>query len=209
MIFLGRLRPGCRCVTSPSPGRGPSRCVISYVGELGWELHVRSDDLVTVYAAIMEQGAALGAVQFGSYALNAMRLEKGYHGWGADFGVEYTAFDAALDRFVSRKKQSFVGRDAFLAQAELPRQYRFAGFVLDGHGADALPSDPICRDGQPVGYVSSGGTGFRIGKRLALGYLTVDTRPGDVFDIEVLGEPVRATVAPVPFYDPENLRLKS
>ncbi len=182
---------------------------VSYVGELGWELHVRSDDLATVYAAIMELGAAVGAVQFGSYALNAMRLEKGYHGWGADFGVEYTAFDAGLDRFVSRKKQSFVGRDAFLAQAELPRQYRFAGFVLDGHGADALPSDPICRDGQPVGYVSSGGTGFRIGKRLALGYLTVDTRPGDVFDIEVLGEPVRATVATVPFYDPENLRLKS
>ncbi len=182
---------------------------ISYVGELGWELHVRSDDLPTVYAAIMEQGAALGVVQFGSYALNAMRLEKGYHGWGADFGVEYTAFDAGLDRFVSRKKQSFVGRDAFLAQAELPRQYRFAGFVLDGHGADALPSDPICRDGHPVGYVSSGGTGFRIGKRLALGYLTVDARPGDLFDIEVLGEPVRATVATVPFYDPENLRLKS
>ena len=107
-------------------------------------------------------------------------------------GSNTTAFDAGLDRFVSRKKQSFVGRDAFLAQAELTRQYRFAGFVLDGHGADALPSDPICRDGHPVGYVSSGGTGFRIGKRLVLGYLTVDTRPGDVFDIEVLGEPVRA-----------------
>ncbi len=182
---------------------------VSYVGELGWELHVRSADLAAVYTAIMEQGADHGMVEFGSYALNAMRLEKGYHGWGTDFGVEYTAFDAGLDRFVSRKKENFVGRDAFHTQAGAPRQYRFTGFVLDGHGADALSSDPICRDGQPVGYVSSGGTGFRIGKRIALGYLTVDARPSDVFDIEVLGEPVRATVAALPFYDPENLRLKS
>ncbi|UWQ93667.1 FAD-dependent oxidoreductase (plasmid) [Rhodobacteraceae bacterium M382] len=181
---------------------------VSYVGELGWELHMRNEDLVTVYSAIMEQGADKGMVEFGSYALNAMRLEKGYHGWGADFGIEYTAFDASLDRFVSKKKDSFVGRDAFLAQANQPKDYHFTAFVLDGHGADALSSDPICRDGTPVGYVSSGGTGFRVGKRIALGYLTVPATPGDVFHIEILGQPVRATVASLPFYDPENDRLR-
>ncbi|WP_343211654.1 FAD-dependent oxidoreductase (plasmid) [Aliisedimentitalea scapharcae] len=181
---------------------------VSYVGELGWELHMRNEDLVTVYSAIMEQGADKGMVEFGSYALNAMRLEKGYHGWGADFGIEYTAFDASLDRFVSKKKDSFVGRDAFLAQANQPKDYHFTAFVLDGHGADALSSDPICRDGTPVGYVSSGGTGFRVGKRIALGYLTVPATPGDVFHIEILGQPVRATVASLPFYDPENDQLR-
>jgi dimethylglycine dehydrogenase len=181
---------------------------VSYVGELGWELHMRNSDLQTVYSAIMEQGADKGLVEFGSYALNAMRLEKGYHGWGSDFGIEYTAFDAGLDRFVSKKKDYFVGRDAFLAQADTKPEYHFTAFELEGHGADALSSDPICRDGKPVGYVSSGGTGFRIGKRIALGYLTVDAKPGDVFDIEILGEPVKATVAPVPFYDPENDKLR-
>ncbi len=91
---------------------------VSYVGELGWELHMRSADLVAVYEAIMVEGADKGIVEFGSYALNAMRLEKGYHAWGVDFGIEYTTFEAGLDRFVSRKKESFVGRDAFLAQLE-------------------------------------------------------------------------------------------
>lgn len=62
--------------------------------------------------------------------------------------------------------------------------------------------------GSPVGYVSSGGTGFRIGKRIALGYLIVAAEPGEVFQIEVLGKPVDATVATTPFYDPENDRLR-
>ncbi|WP_305985727.1 FAD-dependent oxidoreductase [Roseibium sp. MMSF_3544] len=182
---------------------------ISYVGELGWELHMRSEDLETVYGAIMREGATDEIVQFGSYALNALRLEKGYHGWGADFGVEYTAFDAGLDRFVSKKKDRFVGREAFYEQAKQPKDYHFTGFVLDGYGPDPLSSDLILRDGKPVGYVSSGGTGFRICKRIALGYLTVAAVPGDVFDIEILGNPERATVTELPFYDPENSRLKS
>ncbi|MGB0799396.1 MAG: aminomethyltransferase family protein, partial [Planktomarina sp.] len=181
---------------------------VSYVGELGWELHMREADLVTVYDAIMEQGADKGMVEFGSYGLNAMRLEKGYHGWGADFGIEYTAFDAGLDRFVSKKKEDFIGRDAFLAQAEAEKHYHFTAFELEGHGADAMSSDPICLDGKPVGYVSSGGTGFRINKRIALGYLTVTANPGDVFEIEILGQSVKATVATLPFYDPENDKLR-
>ncbi|MDW4550698.1 FAD-dependent oxidoreductase [Defluviimonas sp. D31] len=181
---------------------------VSYVGELGWELHMRSADLVTVYEAIMREGADKGMVEFGSYALNAMRIEKGYHGWGADFGIEYTPYDAGLDRFVSRKKTDFVGRDAFLAGADRPRDYHFTAFELDGQGADALSSDPILKDGRVVGYVSSAGTGFRIGKRIALGYLTIPADPGARFEIEVLGEPVQATVRILPFYDPENARLK-
>ena len=182
---------------------------VSYVGELGWELHMRSADLVTVYEAIMAEGADSGIVEFGSYALNAMRLEKGYRAWGVDFGIEYTTFEAGLDRFVSRKKESFVGRGAFLAQLEQERPYHFAAFELDGHGADALSSDPICRDGKPVGYVSSAATGFRIGKRIALGYLTVPAEPGDNFELEILGQPVRATVTAAPFYDPCNERLRA
>ena len=182
---------------------------VSYVGELGWELHMRRADLVAVYEAIMAEGAGNGIVEFGSYALNAMRMEKGYRAWGADFGLEYTAFEAGLDRFVSRKKESFVGRDAFLAQAGQKRAYRFTAFELDSHGADALSSDPICLNGKPVGYVSSAATGFRIGKRIALGYLTVPAGPGDNFELEILGQPVRATVAAAQFYDPDNERLRA
>ncbi|MGB0902951.1 glycine cleavage T C-terminal barrel domain-containing protein [Halocynthiibacter sp.] len=71
-----------------------------------------------------------------------------------------------------------------------------------------MSSDPICLDGKPVGYVSSGGTGFRTHKRIGLEYLIVTTNPGDVFEAEILGQPVKATVAMLPFYDPENDKLR-
>lgn len=181
---------------------------VSYVGELGWELHMRSTDLVAVYEAVLREGADKGIVEFGSYALNAMRIEKGYHGWGAEFGIEYSVRDAGLERFVSRRKTDFVGRSAFLGGAGQPRDHHFTAFELDGDGADALPSDPILKDGRVIGYVSSAATGFRVGKRIALGYLNLSAAPGDRVEIEVFGQPVPATVRVAPFYDPENARLK-
>ena len=183
---------------------------VSYVGELGWEVHLASADLEAVYAAIWEAGAALGLVDFGSYALNAMRVEKGYHGWGADFGTEYTLFDAGLSGFAKKDKPSFVGKDALIAQSEQPPAWQFLGFEVDCEDADPLPSDPIILDGKVIGYVTSATEGFRIGKRIALGY--IDTGLLDIGGsaiIEVLGVPRTATVTATPFYDPDNARLKS
>ena len=183
---------------------------VSYVGELGWELHLASTDLVAVYDAIAGAGAGLGLTDFGSYALNAMRLEKGYHGWGADFGTEYTVFDAGLERFVDFDKADFVGREAVCRQHERDSDWRFAGFVIAGGDADPLPSDPIYSDGMRAGYVTSGGTGFRLGERLALGYLRrAAVAPGGNFEIEILGERRAAVLTPTPFYDRENARLRS
>ncbi|PSM16385.1 FAD-dependent oxidoreductase [Nitratireductor sp. StC3] len=187
----------------------PARALrVSYVGELGWELHLRPADLTAVYDAIAERGADAGLVDFGSYALNAMRLEKGYRAWGADFGTEHTMFEAGLDRFVSRRKRHFVGRDAFLAQSAGPQEYHFAGFLLEDDGPDPLPSDPIYVNGQLAGHVSSAGMGFRIGSRVALGYLKRPAVPGHRVDIKIFGKPVPAIVARTPFYDPDNARLK-
>ena len=183
---------------------------ISYVGELGWELHLASADLPAVYGAVQDAGRDLGLVDFGSYALNAMRVEKGYHGWGADFGTEYTVFDAGLDRFVRTDKPAFIGRDAVLEQRHRKADWQFAGFVVESAEADPLPSDPIRRDGAVVGYVTSGGEGFRIGKRLALGYVQGGLAEiGAAFEIEVLGTACKAVVAPLPFYDPTNERLRA
>ena len=179
------------------------------MGELGWELHVASSGLVSLYESLQAAGADLGLADFGSYALNAMRLEKGYHGWGADFGSEYTVFDAGLERFVGFDKPDFVGRDAVLRQRQTAAVWRFAGFRVEGGDADPLPSDPIFQGDQPVGYVTSGGTGFRLGQRLALGYLErAKTDPDDDFEIEILGERRRAVLTPTPFYDPRNARLR-
>ena len=116
---------------------------VSYVGELGWELHLASSGLAGLYHALWAAGSDLGLVDFGSYALNSMRLEKGYHAWGADIGSEYTLFDAGLEGFLAPHKTDFTGREAALRQRELPADWRFAGFLVEGGDADPLPSDPI------------------------------------------------------------------
>jgi dimethylglycine dehydrogenase len=190
-------------------GRPATALRVSYVGELGWEFHLASADLAAVYGAIREAGADLGLADFGSYALNAMRLEKGYHAWGLDFGTEYTVFDAGLENFVKFDKPGFVGRDAVLCQRERDPDWSFHGFIVEGGDTDPLPSDPIFRGDEWVGYVTSGGTGFRINRRLALGYIKrslADAEPA--FEIEVLGERRTALRVPRPFYDPENERLR-
>jgi dimethylglycine dehydrogenase len=182
---------------------------LSYVGELGWELHLASSGLAALYDAICDAGADLGLMDFGSYALNAMRLEKGYHGWGADFGTEYTLFDAGLEAFVKFDKPDFIGRDAVLRQRDFQAIWRFAGFLVQGGDADPLPSDPIFQGDTLVGYVTSGGTGFRLGQRLALGYLErAKADPAESFEIEILGERRLALLTPTPFYDPENGKLR-
>ena len=119
---------------------------------------------------------------------------------GADFGTEYTVFDAGLARFVRTDKADFVGRDADLAQRKRAADCQFAGFVVESDDADPLPSDPITVDGQVVGYVTSASEGFRTGTRLALGYLTGGlAEVGKVFEIEVPGQPCTAVFTPTPF----------
>ncbi|MGI9406781.1 MAG: GcvT family protein, partial [Hyphomicrobiaceae bacterium] len=183
---------------------------VSYVGELGWELHLRSDDLKTLYNAVHAAGSTHGLMDFGSYALNAMRIEKGYHGWGADFGTEYTPFDAGLARFVAFDKPVFVGRDAVLSMRNTKPVWSWWGFDVDSPDAGALPSDPILFGDDVVGYVTSASFGFRTGRRHALGYLHHGVgEVGRNLEIEILGKRCPATCVQPHFYDPGNERLRS
>ena len=181
---------------------------VSYAGELGWELHLASADLQAVHDALRRSGRDFGLVDFGSWALDSLRLEKGYHAWGLDIGVEYTPFDAGLDRFIAFNRTDFMGCDAVARQRRTGSAWRFAGFTIADSDADALPGDPILLDSVPVGYVTSAGTGFRMMKRLALGYVRANTPPG-AWSIRILGNDCPAAPSPLPFYDPDNARLKA
>ena len=183
---------------------------VSFVGELGWELHVASRDLPRVYGAVMERVDRIGGCEFGSYALNAMRIEKGYHGWGTDFGVEYTLFDAGLGRFANMRKGAFIGRDAVAEQATQASEWEWIGLEITGDGPDALPSDPIVLDGRWIGYVTSASPGFRTGRSLALGYVRRGTlEMGGACVVTVLGVD-RVAVRHAPnVYDPLNERLRA
>lgn len=183
---------------------------VSYVGELGWELHMASENSCTVYEAINKAGADLQLVDFGSYGLNSMRIEKAYHGWGSDFGSEYTMFDAGLEKFVNFDKADFIGREAVLKQRTQKPEWRFIKLIVDSVTADPLAGDPILVDGTCVGYVTSGSTGFRVDQCLALGYISnnVDDLVSE-FEIELLGEARPAKRVDQAFYDPDNSCLRS
>ena len=183
---------------------------VSYVGELGWELHVASSDLEALYTAIWQAGADHGICNFGSYALNAMRIEKGYHGWGADFGTEYTLLDAGLSKFANLSKGPFMGRDAVEQQQKSDPDWQFVGLEITDPGPEPLPSDPILKGGEVIGYLTSVSMGYRTGKLLALGYVEHGALAmGDACHIQAFGEMRAATRHSHHVYDPDNSRLKA
>ncbi|MCG7522661.1 FAD-dependent oxidoreductase [Ruegeria sp. Ofav3-42] len=183
---------------------------VSYVGELGWELHVASDDLVTLYNTIWQAGAEHGICNFGSYALNAMRIEKGYHGWGADFGTEYTLYDAGLSKFANLSKGEFLGRDAVFQQGQTDAEWEFIGLEINDPGPEPMPSDPIIKDGKVIGYLTSVSMGYRTGKLLALGYVEHGKLAmTESCHIQAFGELRTATRHSHHVYDPDNIRLRA
>ena len=188
---------------------------ISFVGELGWELHVDDADLVSLYTAICDAGAELGLRDFGSYALNAMRIEKGYHGWGSEFGVEYTPFDVGLHRFLALDKPDFIGREAVRRAADEPAEWSYGVWTVDtsampGLAGDPPPSAPIRLDGELAGFVTSASMGFRTGQRVCLGYVEgrfADHTEG--FTIDGYGVHCPAQRHAHGVYDPDHERPRS
>jgi dimethylglycine dehydrogenase len=183
---------------------------VNYVGELGWELHVPMADLVHVYNAIWKAGEPLGIRDFGMYAMDSLRLEKGYRSWKQDITHEYTPFDAGLERFVKLDKGDFIGKQALTERHAKGEVERFVPLTVETPTADALTCSIVFDGATQVGIVGSGGYGHRIGKSIALAYVRKDlATPGTQLEIEILGRRYKATVAQEPIYDPRNERLKA
>ena len=181
---------------------------VSYVGELGWELHVASERLPQVYDCLVAAGRALQLAHFGLYALDSLRLEKGYRSWKADLTTEYSPLAASLGRFVRLDKPvDFIGKDALRREAAAGPRERLVPLVVAAGDADAAPVSIVYQDAERVGLVTSGGYGYRLGCSLALAYVRSDLAvAGTALEIEILGERRPAVVAREPPYDPQNLR---
>ncbi len=184
---------------------------VSYVGELGYELHCPFEVLRRVYDALREAGEPLGLVDFGYRALESMRLEKCYRLWGADLSADWTPLQAGLERFVAFDKGDFVGREALLEQRDRGVDRELACLVVEGAAHDCHGYEPVYDgDGPPIAYVASGGYGHVVEKSIALSYLPVEhARPGTALSVELLGERYPARVVEQPLYDPANERLLS
>jgi 4-methylaminobutanoate oxidase (formaldehyde-forming) len=187
----------------------------TYVGELGWELYAPVEQAGDVYDALMEAGAAFGGRDCGYYAIESLRLEKGYRAWGRELTPDYDPYEAGLSFAVKLDKGDFIGRDALLALSGKRPARRLLSFVaLASDTPLAHGGELVLRNGEAAGEITSAAYGHTVGGIVALGYVATGGALVDAaflaapFEIDIAGErvPVRASLkAP---YDPSGARLR-
>ncbi|MDH5566197.1 MAG: FAD-dependent oxidoreductase [Myxococcales bacterium] len=190
-------------------GMAPVRALrISYVGELGYELHHPIEYQRHLYDLLMDAGRPHDIIDFGYRTLDSMRLEKAYRLWGVDMSADYTPLEAGMDRFVDFGKGDFIGRDALVRQREQGVARSLACLVIDTRDADPHGYEPIYAGDEILSYVSAGGYGHTVQKTIALAYLpSAHLAPGTDLEVEILGVRCPARVVEQPLYDPKNERL--
>ena len=189
---------------------------VTYVGELGWELHMPTDVAVTVYEALHAAGADLGLINAGYRAIETLRLEKGYRAWGADIGPDHTPAETGLAWACKLKSGlPFRGRAALAAQLQSGVKKRLAGFTVDDRDVVLLGRETIYRDGERVGWLSSGGYGHSLDTPIGYGLIrhpagvTEDFVRSGTYQLEVASTRIPARVHLSALYDPQNLRVKA
>jgi sarcosine dehydrogenase len=188
---------------------------ITYMGELGWELHIPVEFAATVYDALMAVGAPLGLVNAGYRAIESCRLEKGYRAWGSDIGADHTPLEAGLGWAVkSTSDIDFNGRSAIAAQRREGVRKMLTTFTVDP-SVVLLGRETIYRDGERVGWLTSGGFGYTIDRSIGLGYVrnptgvTADWVLTGTYELDVATVRVPALASLKPLYDPTNSRVRS
>jgi len=176
---------------------------VSFAGELGWEVHCAAADAPAIWDAV----TGAGAVPFGMWALDALRLEKGYRTWKGDLSSDYSLLGAGLGRFIDWDKE-FPGKAALLAEKAAGGGKRFAVLTLEAPGdSDAPAMANVWKDGAIIGEVTSGGWGYRVGASIGLA-MVAGVAPGDRVEVEIFGDRYAATVrGDGPLWDPGNDRL--
>jgi 4-methylaminobutanoate oxidase (formaldehyde-forming) len=189
---------------------------VTYVGELGWELHIPTEFALTVYDALMAAGAEYGIANCGYRAIETLRLEKGYRAWGADIGPDHTPLEAGLGWAVKlRGNTPFLGRAALEARHGAPPAKFLCGFTVDDPSVILLGRETIHRNGERAGWLSSGGFGHTVGLPIGYGYVRnaegvneAYLRDGE-YTLEVATHRIPARLHLTPLYDPEMKRVRA
>ena len=180
---------------------------ISFSGELGWELHCPILNQKTLFDALMAEGPKHGLTLMGGRAMGMLRLEKGYRSWGAEMTTEVTPHAAGLEQFCSMTKD-YIGRNAVDIQRTTPPKKRFVTLEVDADAPPCWGTEPVMKNGALIGYVTSGGMGWRSGKMLAVGWIGgSEVTHGTNLDVQILQKVYRAVVVRDPVYDPNNEQL--
>src|SRR3984885_9691001 len=180
---------------------------VSYVGELGWELHPPIDSLPSLYEAVWEAGRKFGIANYGLYAVNSLRMEKAYKAWSSELTNELNMLEADMPRFIRFDKPDFTGKTATLAQA--PRPFRIVYADVAAADTDARGGEPVLIGDRCIGVVTSGAYGHRVERSLAFACVPPEfSAPGAAFDLLIQGERRAATVLAGAAFDPDNLRMR-
>lgn len=183
---------------------------VNYVGELGWELHAPMDALPAVFDALMAAGRPHGLRLFGTYAMNSLRMEKAYRGYGSDITTEITMVEGDMARFVAWSKPDFIGKAATEASRQQGPRISLVYLEVTVEDADCLGGEPVYHAGRLVGVTTSGAYGFAVEKSLVFAYVEPGlAAPGTEFTIRLIDRDRSARVIAQPAYDPANARLKS
>jgi len=187
---------------------------VTYVGELGWELYVSTDQAAHVFETLAEAGADCGLRLCGLHMMDAARIEKAFRHFGHDISGEDHVLEAGLGFAVRTQKPDFIGRDAVLRKRDEGLAARMVQFRLTDPEPMLFHAEPILRDGTVVGYVSSGNYGHTLGGAIGMGYVPCPGESAEAllassYEIEVAGTRVRAEASLRPMYDPKALRVKA
>ncbi|WP_417829391.1 GcvT family protein [Thalassospira sp.] len=186
---------------------------VSYVGELGWEIYVSSDMAAHVFETLLAAGAGHDLKLCGLHMMDGCRLEKGFRHFGHDITCEDHVLEAGLGFAVKIDKPDFIGRDAVLAKRESGLKSRMVQFRLREPEPLLFHNEPILRDGEIVGHLSSGAYGHHVGAAVGMGYIGCEGESAsDIlassYSIDVAGTRVAADASLKPFYDPNGDLMK-
>jgi 4-methylaminobutanoate oxidase (formaldehyde-forming) len=179
---------------------------ITYVGELGWELHTPTEYAAHVYELLWRAGVEFGIADAGYRAIETCRLEKRYLYWGADITPDYTPYEAGLGFCVALKKGDFIGRDALVRAKEQGVRRKLCMFVLE-RPVSVYGGEAIWRAGKVLGVTTSGGYGHTIGRSIVFGYVPSEEAGHGDYEIEAFGERVPAARIDKAPYDPERKQI--
>ena len=184
---------------------------VNYMGELGWELNVSMNKMEKIYDLLIDAGRDLEIINFGSHAMNSIRIEKGYRSWGSELTPEISVVEAGLDRFFNLdKKNEFVGSNAIKEKLNNEVKIKLVYFEVEADTADVLGNEPVYYKNEIVGLTTSGAYGFRVNKSLAFAYINSDLITINTeFLIDIQGKKIKAKIIQEPAFDPKNFRLKS
>lgn len=184
---------------------------VTYVGELGWEFYAPMEYGQPLWDTLWQAGAEFGMVAAGYKAIESMRLEKGYRYWSADITPDYTPFEAGLAFAVALNKPAdFIGKKALVEAQVKGLSQKLCCMTLADPATVTLGSEPIRSNGKVVGWVTSGGFGYSVGRSIAYGYLPIElAKPETKLTIECFGVEIDAKVEKEPLYDPKGEKIRA